>query len=393
MVSGGLENFKRDAMTFVLKITAVVALTNNMSLILESMFDIQDGLILAATGYVSTGSFLTGFSKLHCSMSLDIWMRADCLINLIIGVRVPAVSADIVSSVYNGADYTTVANSMLQSGGNLDDGLLAFFWNCLMSGSVLTLAALIGMYMVFNLILGLLKAANIYLMSMMGMAFMAIMGGILLPLMIMRSTYEYFDNWAKNFLSVMLQPIVLFAFLNVAFTAFDVILVSGKSSLLHVVAGNAVDNTEGGFTMNKYLASTGAVVREDMGCYNADLNHSAYSKDQQVVAVRDYGAEIRQPIEPVPQAKAIVEGDRPNDPRDFKVCIPSKVIDPLVLAARRDPPVVLQQGNDSEEQFIMELAGAFVMAWLTSYVFVMMLDMIPGLAKKLSGGGSGAALA
>jgi hypothetical protein len=499
MATGGLENFKRDAITFIFKICFAVGLTQNLGWILEQMFNIQDGLIEAVTGTITTGSFLTGFSLLHCNMVLDIWMRADCIINLVTGIRVPAVDATMVTTVVdqlatqaqqaataassgNPPEPLTAANAVfttisggLTSGGNLGDGILAFIWNCLMSGGALSWAGLTCLYAVFNLFLGLLKAANIYLMSMMAMAFMAIIGGIILPLMVMRSTYLYFDKWARNFLSITLQPIMLFAFLNVSMTAFDIALISGQYSLMRVIAGDAVKDgitvnsanydtllgaqlysdftdpvtgtvTKAGttidsalldkikassqssikskFTLNQYAGTAVAPIQVPVplpagsagppamttvvktglaentsSCFFVDLNLAAYDNSMRMLEKSQSGPLVT-PVVAVPgnpDALAKMDKDRLNDATDYSMCIPYKVVNSDVLAAIRSPQDLTsasdKQGTNNANQYTMEVVGAAFMLALTAFVFQHMLDLVPKMSKKITGGGDGATIA
>jgi len=433
LATGGVENFKREGMVFLLKVGFVVGLSQNLSSILALVYEVQDGLILAATGYVNTGSFLTGFSFLHCSTLLDVWMRADCLINTIIGVRIPAADLSSFSSVYTKitdpytktttTSVTKILGGAFKSKGSLDDGLLAFFWNCFASGSILSLAAIVGLSMVYNMIMGLLKAANVYLTSLMGLAFMAISGGLLLPLMLMRSTYGYFNKWALGLLSLMIQPVVLFAFLNISLTAFDIVLFSGQKSLLHLMAGEKVDK---GFTntivveektattaevtkdvtvpfiTDRYLSEKNAVTKAPKPyCLTNNLTMDGLSKNNFYVG-GDVGGNLPTPIVAQNDAAA----DKPNDPRNFSMCIPYKVIDVVALAKARVPAIVLEDENKPvylatdtpaqkaikddnalAKQFSTELVGGVVMAWLTSYIFVSILGMVPSLSRKLMGVG------
>lgn len=424
VATGGLENVKRDAMTFVIKLVAIVGLTQGMGDVLELMYSLQDDMITAATGYISTGSFLTGFNFLHCNMVLDIWMRADCIVHLLLGVKLPSLNVGGLTSVFNeGTDtFEEVAGQVLTSAGALNDGLVTFFWDCIKTGSVLALAGIVGMYMIFQFVVGLCRAANIYLMSMLAMALMAVIGGFLLPLMIMRSTYSYFDRWARNFISVTIQPVILFIFLNIAFTAFDIVLMSGQNSLMHTIAGDAVDDgydvdgdatleTGDGeddasslpFSLNEYIqylnASRPATSSDaNAACINVDLDLGGYTKEEQdrVNPDDDMGGIHRRPITPNPADPNGINNrvavNNTDDPRDFGMCLKYNEIEMSILAAQRSPAVELEQGTNVEKQYSMDVVGAVILAWLATHVFSAMLKSVPTIALKLTGGGHGAAL-
>lgn len=421
--TGGIENVKRDGMVLVLKVGFVVGLTQNLSEILDLIYEIQDGLILAATGYVNTTSFLTSFNFLHCSAVLDVWMRADCLVNTVLGVHIPAFDKTTVTGLYSKitdpdtkittSTLTEITSAAMSSKGSLDDGLLAFFLNCFMSGAALSLCAIIGLSMVFNILVGLLKAANVYLTSLIGLAFMAIAGGLLLPLMLMRSTYVYFSKWALALLSLMIQPIVLFVFLNVCLTAFDIVLISGQNSVLHLIAGKKVEEgyKDGGkeiaFNVNRYITENNAAKKaegEDAKCLTANLTLDGVTKDSFAVGQK-VGGNVGTPITTV-AGKEGATADKPNDPRTYSMCVNYKMLDAAKLAQIRDPKVEVSddykpkyEATDTEDQkkkkdeaalasqFSAELVGGVVMAWLASYVFLAMLGMVPQLSRKLMGVG------
>ncbi len=298
-----------------------------------------------------------------------MWFRADCILNVIVG---------------------------LDAQKSLANGLLAFFFSAAVTGGLMIGVAIVGFYMSFNIIMGLLKATKAYILCVTALTLLAIVGGIFIPLMLFKNTFGYYKKWAQNVLGVIVQPMIMFAFLNVMISAFDNSLYSGPYSVMRTIAGNAVDtigsvtpnnnsivpNISFGFNLNKYMTDKKLYIPYKKGAV-VDASPDIL---QAGVQSRDAG-QVGSIVTPQQSEADRASKDAGRDSRDFLSGLPFDKINIAEMANIRQPAVEASgvAGSTKETDFLMEIAGAFALAWLTSYIFVAAMELIPQMSQRLSG--------
>jgi type IV secretory pathway VirB6-like protein len=140
------------------------------------------------------------------------WMQVDCMLNTILGV------------VY--------------SGGTLKAGFVGFLIACFLSGSVGFFIGTIGFIMIFQIIMTVCRACYIYLAAIIGLASVAIVAPIFIPLILFKATKPYYDKWLKLTIGFILQPVFVFIFLTMMLSAFDELMFdpANQYSLYSVIA-------------------------------------------------------------------------------------------------------------------------------------------------------------
>lgn len=356
LLMGLIEKAGRDTFVFVLKVGAVLWYVTSMDDILQLMLAIMDGMVDIVTQF---SAFDTSD---RCPASDAIWVRMDCTVDLIIGVGAPE----------------TLAN-----------GLLAFFFSSFISGAIGALIGIIGVLFTFYLFMGMLKAAFTYLMAVLGIIFLMMIGGMFVPLIFFtKATKGYFDKWVGMLAALVLQPIILFAYLNVALSALDVVIYSGDDSIYRAIAGQDADISEG-FTINQHMMSNDVYKPDGGVSIVADLNQIAYETAQTTEDAEEGSGNMSEAMV-IEECEAgvtdCVDGaafGTSSENYQMRLALPE--IDWVLLAEAREPPIT---GSDEKknDEMLVSLLSAFLVAGLAAYVFLTLMDFIPTMAVDLAGG-------
>ena len=346
---GMVKKVGRETLLMLIKLGSVILFTSNLALIYDWALSIMNGLIEIVSTYTIHGG------ALHCPSGDSVWVRIDCVINSIIGI-----------GVGNG-------------GALLQGGILSFLFGAVYSGGVGIMIAFIGGYMSFNIIISLFRAMIIYLISLMMLTVIVFSGLLFIPLVMFKASGSvYFKKWTHMLGSVILQPVIVFAFINVLLVTFDVIMFSGDNSVFRTIAGNAVDDPA--FSLNSYMEDNKLYVKDKMTVFNVDLNP------------RTHG-ERPQPPNPYPGGFGPTGGNDPRTPIDPNITDPGSVrlgfeyraIDwQKVVDARQGGPAL--PAGDARQGMMWATASAVLLAGLVSYLLIQLLGIMPRLAQDLGGG-------
>ncbi len=335
MMAGMLEKPGRDGMVFLLKFAAIVYFTANMLEILDWTVGALHELLEIVT------EFAVFDFPLKCPSAFNVWQRIDCLIDVIVGVNTPA---------------------------SLTDGMLAFFFHNFFVGSVGVIIFMLGIWVLLAFVMGMLTAIQVYLLAIMMLVLLVIVGILFLPLIIFKNTFDYFQKWVRFTIATVLIPIILFAYLNVMLSAFDIVLYSGEYSVFRTFAGDAVDAED--FRIHEYMYNNGLVLEyEDKGVVH----------DQ------------RQTVFPTPKGQQLEGelfqfGEYPIGPgtlgsvdiSQIPIAIPMKQIDYDAAAGL--------VGAADGITLMEEVFAAMILTALVSYILVAMLKYVPMMAEDLAGG-------
>jgi len=277
--AGMVEKVGRDTFVLLIKISFVVYLVANSPLIFKTVTSIMDAAAMAVVSFVpasgpvdSTTS--SDFAKVNCLQNVpkqlnkpgnpkpaaSPWLGVDCMLDSIIGIKIPAKPSDPVptfdavfyNKTFDNPDPTKTNRGMSRS-------LLFFFSSSLQSSIVGMVLGVTGFIFVLGTIFLVIRAFFIYIMGYMGVAFLAIVSPLFIPLLLFTSTRAYFDKWAKLLISFALQPVLMLVFIIFTITAVDLAVFSGNYSIMYRIAGDA--SREADFDLNTYLTR----MRNDNG--------------------------------------------------------------------------------------------------------------------------------
>lgn len=342
-----LEKPGRDMMIFLLKIASVSYFTANMDLVLYWFVGAPGDAVPGALGEMI--EIVTQFSifdfPLKCAPGFDpfaVWRRIDCLLDVIIGVN-PATS--------------------------LSQGMLAFFFHNFFVGSVGVVIFLLGLWMIGSFVIMLLGAIHTYLIAVMMICLLVIVGVLFSPLIMFKNTFDVFQKWLRMIIANMIIPVVLFAYVNVMLSAFDIVLYSGEHSVFRTFAGEAVDAAD--FNIQAYMYENGLVIEEeDKGPILDQRAADRFATPAGTVI----GGEINQYGEYVGEAGLLPSGDISEIP----LAIPMEKIDYDAAAG--------MVGVASGPALLEQVLAAMIVTALVSYILVALMKNVPELAQELAGG-------
>ena len=396
MISGSDTAPLKDSMVMAVKIGCVVTFTNNFGgnsldpgdhhggnfgLVL----DIMEEMVTIVSGYVINASQF-GLEG-DCPKFADtdkiylVWDAVDCAVNTLVG------------GIFSPLSITA--------------GIIGFLTACLFSNTIGFTIGTAGLYLIYKLLYAIFKCCYIFLTAYMGIAFMVVISPLFIPTILFKSTKTYFDKWLRLFISYIIQPMVLFAYLAMLLCAFDVTVFSNKNknSLYYAIAGHdpcfyvAADTGCG--TGNGFGGKLGTWIMTNGFYTNVDKAGQAMAIDSK--AIKNAGLMPKDADELGAAGKVTQQmltylatkqkgtigsmGTDGKKPNFFQIDIPEKTVDWTKLARAN-------QFDDSTPalsttSYILKILVAAFMALLTGYIFSEMLDVIPFIGSGLAMGGGG----
>ncbi len=396
VASGRAQAALKDMSILFIKIIFVTIMTWNFGGMFGWFLDIMDQMLAITGQYALSMSSLTYNSNCpafsNAGLSLLIWEQVDCLIETLIG------------SVFS--PFT------------LAFGIAGFLMGAILSTTVGVFIALLGFYIVMQVLFAVAKAMYIFISAYIAFSFMVLISPIFIPCIVLRVTKPYFDKWLRLTISFMLQPMIVFAYLSMLMVAADITIFTGENSVYRVLAGDAVDTP--GFELGAYLVQAGVYREEPMGGQAVGINprkvlndlgaptpaDSGVAGDIGNIAVKGTGAWTQDGI-----YNYLGIGNGNSDLRFFKVDWPVNAVDWTRLAFLRDGTCPPSPANDPAPQpnpnpenntstdcwtvdenweidptpYMIRLMVSFFMAAVVAYIFLTMLDSLPFLSAGIAG--------
>jgi hypothetical protein len=352
------------------------------------VLDIMDELLLIVTGYVVNASRfgINGSCTNHVGDFYQVylvWDAVDCAVDTLVG--------GIFSPL------------------TLSAGILGFITACLFSNTVGFTIGMTMIYLIYKMLYAIYKCCFIFLSAYLGIAFMVVISPLFIPTILFKNTKSYFDKWLKLFISFIIQPMILFAYMAMLLAAFDTVVFSdkNKNSLYYAIAGQdpcfflsvktpCATGPGGkgyGSNMGDWLKLGGFYTNVNVGSVAVTIDSKAI-KDAKLIPnkSRDLGAagEITQQMLNYAETRRKgamnvlgVDGGKPNF---FQISIPEKTVqwDKVARANKFDA----QTPEKNTTSYLLKLLVSAFMALITGYIFVEMLDVIPfvGSGMAMSGG-------
>lgn len=313
----------------------------------------------------------------------------------------------------------------------LSGGLVGFFLSCMLSNVVGLFIGILGLVMIWMLLTSIAKAVYIFISSYIALAIMVLVSPMFIPLILFASTKAYFEKWLRLTIGFILQPIFIFVFITMFMTAFDVTLFSGQRSVTRAVLGDKVNDPQyAALGFGKYLLNNPHsymyYTSMKMGEAAAQLNYSQMpgscdSDDDECFKRRTItkydsgilgvtGQQINTNVGAVQRGIYEVLGDQ----NIFKTSVPFTGVnwDHFVIYYHMDTPTegnmtaaftaydicrsFPEPGCDTNPDplnflnnyyypYLEQLMIAMVMAVVTTYIFMIMLEYLPFIGSGISG--------
>ena len=113
--------------------------------------------------------------------------------------------------------------------------VFGMFTSALNSGAGGGFIAMLVMMSIFSILMAMVRVAFIYILSMMTLILVFMISPIIIPLMLFPQTKEMFNGWWKVIISMVMQPVILFAYLSFMLGIF-VEIIDGKDGLKEIYA-------------------------------------------------------------------------------------------------------------------------------------------------------------
>lgn len=370
VLTQSVENVGRDSFMLIVKLAVVIGLLENMGWLYTSIVDMTEGLLSLVVQFG-----MSGYGFIQCPFNspieyADVWFRVDCMLDSLIGIGGKGPGLEVGTGP-----------------AGLSRGLLHFFMSSA-PGSALGLVLLaMGFYVIFTLGMSILRAAQTYILGFLGISFMMAVAPLFIPLLVMKETKTYFDKWAKIILAFILQPVILFAFINMCLIALDVVMVSGEESFMRSIAGHRVLDSngdgfrDGNFNLNIFLEQEDLLTDKKavISIPGVNLNEACLK--------------MREGLDGNPLLD--INEECPVGTEDGGYAFPFYMVNYAKLAEIRAGPSEPQPlaginpsaspEEQGEQMRSIVTTNALIML-LTAFLFMSMLTYIPAMAHDLSGG-------
>jgi len=329
----------------LLKIGLVLHFANNFGGLAPSAFElVEDGvgfitqaLHIGSLTNPAQGCVITTYMAYIPGLAnLAGWAKVDCLIGQIIGFG-PSIA--MAGAIFG------MIGSMLFSG---SIGIMVFF---------------IGLFVLVSLIMFVIRCVYIYFLAYVMLAVMIIISPMVIPMVLLpqsfRQTFDIFTSWLGYVLNAFITPLVLFAFLSIAFNIFDYFIINenNPSSLNNVLKGTfMVDGTaRPGGPQNPET-----YYEYSQRCFKM----SSFTDPSFYQKVPDY-------------LEQMSEGD-----------LLSPVKSGQNDAAAFLPGCAGLDFGEEQQQRLQEIAFSLLQVLIAGYLMLTMMKLIPDIAGSLAGGGS-----
>lgn len=418
MVVGKRGAQMRDAFVVALKIGAVSLFTfvlGKSGLWPQGLFpiiiEITDEFARIVTSYIGYSTTMKCAATLNAA---DMWGRVDCAMNTLLG------------SIFN--------PTLLLA------GLLGFFVCAFISGTFGLFIAFAGFAIIFILVTAILRATYITITAYVALALSAIISPIFITAILFNVTRAYFEKWLKLTMGFILQPMFLFAYLAMMLAAFDTVVYDGRYSIYRAIASpaaigvypaplkpyppqNPTTNPYGDFQIGNWLYDLGVYHETEVTSFGVGTNPRADTSLEDT----DTGMGGSTGSRPVP-SNDFGEKDAAGIPINalnqlmplglFKVDFPIHRISWLELsllhlcttqgctAQSKNQQIKIdicgglvcnqddQKTYDARIynimiEYLVNLILALLIAFLTLYIFYLMLDKMPFIGAGMGGGPKG----
>lgn len=384
-----VENVGRDSFMLLVKLAVVIGALENMHWAYTSLVDIMEGLLNLVVQFG-----MSGYGFIHCPFSSpiefgNVWFRIDCMLDTLVGIGNKGPGLDVSGP------------------SGLSRGILYFFMTSLPGSALGLVFVLMGFYTLFTLGMAVLRAAQTYLLGFLGISFMMAVAPLFIPLLVMKQTKVYFDKWFKIIIAFILQPVILFAFLNMSLIAIDIVMVGGEDSFMRTIAGDRVIDSnmdgwlDGDFNMNTFLedplgdgsmnlfTDENAVLNVPGAMFDAACTTEvdgfagervAEYREDLCGAPTEDGTGYVLPFKMINYAALAELRSAPGEPNALNIT--SSASDVLSDPSEKFTP----KQKDMAEQMRAIVTTNALIVLLVSFLFMSMLNYIPAMAHDLSGG-------
>ena len=414
MVSGRTTAPWRDSMVLAMKLAGVTFAMSHLYYdpdhpgqfaILPRILDMMDNMVGIVLTPVLSGSFFAYLGD--CKQWSDpadynsgptilfLWDLLDCSMEMLIGGILSAVE-----------------------GQTIQYGILGFLLACIMSNGLGVTVGLIGFYLVIQFIWAILRAIYMYISAYVGVVVCMLVAPLFIPTILFRTSIVYFSRWVQTLGGFVMQPIIIFAYLGMLVSAFDVLVFVGPNSLSRALVGSSVDNSSfmssggiGGWMYTMPVYATKSLHQAAVVMNENDAIHNTNNANPQ--SAPNYGAPgllatsgVINTVNTDFFGALGITGSDSNTPSFVGVDLPAQAVDWNYLRANAfndaqgnhyqdsnyNPDTFGSDPDGGKERatmnYLIDVLKTAIMAFCVGYIFLKMLDMLPFLSAAIAMGGN-----
>lgn len=302
MLAWGLvEKVGRDTMVLLIKLSAVLYFVSNSQMMFDTITEAMDTAAYAVVKYTppsslvldASGTTLTQttcvqgmFDKMASNpekIAITPWLGVDCLLDTVIGIK--KVRENEPPPVFDGSWFNPKFDNPdpTKTNPGMARGMVFFFTSGMQTSVMGVVMAVAGFVFIFGLVMLIIRSFMIYVMGYIGLAFMIAISPLIIPLILMPQTKQYFDKWVKLLFSFSLQPVLSLVFVIFMLTALDLAAFSGSYSMVYRISGDA--SRSANFDLNGYLT---AWRNPDTGAKDPNQEENKHDpKSKQIISRED----------------------------------------------------------------------------------------------------------
>lgn len=204
ILMGSVDRPGPEAFTLLLKIGAVLLFTNTLTAVggdsrlgglLPMLFPVMESLAGYGMSYIGSGDSSILLQSCSEANGFDgpIWNKVDCIVQ-----------------------------RLLTGGDGFNTGVLWVLAVAILWTNIFGILVFFVMLSVFAMILMLvIRCVYVFLAAYAFLALLTIISPLIIPLALFKNTEQYFKKWWRHFLSMMIQPMLLFAYMAFVFAMID----------------------------------------------------------------------------------------------------------------------------------------------------------------------------
>ncbi len=241
---------KKDGFILLMKIGLMFLFINNFGGYIPAAFNsVQEGVEIV-TSTLGTGNYECDMSGFQGEMP---WAYLDCVLGTLFGFAPNMILGSSVFGVLGSALWSGQFGAMLFAG---------------------------GMFIFFFLLRLILRAVYTYLMALIILGFLIIISPVLIPLLMLGATFQYFEHWMRATISVMLQPVIMLAYLTLSFSVLDQMMFDDDKGLAKEMPPEEVEKMwqQKAPHSSKVVSNEGELVYEKVyNNYDPNADHTLNS--------------------------------------------------------------------------------------------------------------------
>lgn len=194
ILMGSVERPGPEAFTLLLKIGAVLFFTNSLGGLLPQLFPVMEAMAGYGMSYLTQGDSILLQSCSEAAGNDDsIWGKVDCIVR-----------------------------RLLTGGDGFQTSVLWVLAAAILWTNIFGILVFLTMLSVFAMIVMLvIRCVYVFLAAYAMLALLTILSPLLIPLALFKNTEQYFKKWWRHFLSMIIQPMLLFAYMTFVFALID----------------------------------------------------------------------------------------------------------------------------------------------------------------------------